>query len=152
MNNYNIAMSIRPHIWTNIPICGQMATFNHKYNIYPHMWEIPPINKPNRDKGDRHIQGRQIPKPICTMVVVMIKGTACGLYSIVPLSDHSLYTSYKLYTHSWEVIPSSGSYTMLWQLYHGWETIVQAMTLSWFIRIAPSWLTVKPLGYASCMV
>ena len=88
----------------------------------------------------------------CAMVTVKIKGTACGLYNVAPLPDHSFHKLQDIYSQL-------GSYTRirqtLWQLYHRWETIVQAiqtMTLSWFIKIAPSWLAVKPLGYASSQI
>ena len=57
---------------------------------------------------------------ICTMVTVKIKGTACGLYNIVPLSDHSLHKLQAIYSQLGRYV-SSGSYS-----YHGWETIVQA--------------------------
>ena len=48
---------------------------------------------------------------ICTVVAVTIKGTACGLYNIEPLSGHSLHKLQPIY-------PQLGSYTTLWQLYH----------------------------------
>ena len=45
------------------------------------------------------------------MVTVKIKDTTCGLYSVVPLSDHSLHKLQAIYSQL-------ESYTTLRQLYH----------------------------------
>ena len=62
------------------------------------------------DVGINSVAGELI--NYCTMVTVKIKGTACGLNSKTPLSDHSLHKLQATCIYS-----QLGSYTMIRQLY-----------------------------------
>lgn len=62
------------------------------------------------------VSGKEWNNIICTMVGVKIKGTACGLYNVVPLSGHSLHKLQPIYSQL-------GSYTTLGQLYHALAVI-----------------------------